>query len=238
MGLDEDLLLEECEAKFGIRISDASEVRTAGDLTDLVIRVLRQDGKLPSAQSCFGANHFYSLRRSLVSVGISRSLILPSATLGELLDSPRLVQKANLALHAHLGPVTVRSKRSKRTRAFVHAALCIGGGLWAMSASLQSGAAVFGAALLAVLVASLIHFVILYLTHGSRRVGSELVQPSSTIRELITKLVDNDLKFSDDSDEQMIWNQVRMIILGQQTVDFDKVVPSAKFGEDIELWWT
>ncbi len=105
-----------------------------------------------------------------------------------------------------------------------------------MSASVQSDAVVFGAALLAVLVASLIHFVILYLTHGSRRVGSELVEPSLTIRDLITKLVDNDLKFSDDSDEQMIWNQVRMIILGQQTVDFDKVVPSAKFGEDIELW--
>lgn len=82
---DEVDLLEECEALFGLTFSDADirELRTAGDLFDLLDR--EKGFSARRATACYSMKGFHRLRARFVEMGVERRII-PKTPLRLILD--------------------------------------------------------------------------------------------------------------------------------------------------------
>ncbi len=91
MGLDAIEIIVQVEDIFEITLPDAevSEVRTVGDLHELILRTLDARDEFGPGP-CMTAMAFYRLRRALVEVaGQNRQAIRPAAPLGSVLPSRR-----------------------------------------------------------------------------------------------------------------------------------------------------
>jgi hypothetical protein len=82
---DEIDLMEECEALFGVKFSDAhiQQVRTVGDLFDLLDKEKKFTDRRTTG--CYSFKGFYRLRRRLVEMGVERTLT-PKTLIRDILD--------------------------------------------------------------------------------------------------------------------------------------------------------
>lgn len=112
MGLDSVELVMECEDEFGITISDAEATvtTTPGQLTTLIVRLMRRDGVHAHETVCPTAKLFYALRRQLMAEGIPKHLIHPHARLREIFLTHRSIWRSRYTLLTHLG-VRIKNKK-------------------------------------------------------------------------------------------------------------------------------
>lgn len=233
MGLDGVELVMECEDEFGIRISDAeaTEVRTAGDLSRLVIRLLSGSGRLSTKQGCQSARLFNHFRKCLVESGVDRSLIKLACTLDELLPSPGDVRGAAYALRC-IGAETrsIRVDSVLRTRNAVVFGLA--GSIFLVPFTVLFVGFGWTGFSVVMWVSLFIGVVALLIRQKTR---SELVRPEQTVRALLVAMKEHleDVDFDDAENE--IWFRVQIIIAEQLGLSVDQVTPDADFIEDLGL---
>jgi len=234
MGLDGVELVMECEDEFGIKIpdADASLVFTPRQLTDMVIRLMRQQGELPPAHGCQSSRMFYRFRKCLTETCVGRDEVKPSTTLGKLLDTPDAVRAASEGLNL-IGAKTsvMQLDQLLRVRKSVVGGLIAAGVVVALIAfngdvGIVSGIVLISGALL--FISYMIYEVI-----GETR--SELMEPEQTVSGQIKHTIESGELYSDNADERAVWIKIRTIIAEQLGLSMDRVTPDADFVKDLGL---
>ncbi len=231
MGLDGVELVMECEDEFGITISDddATATTTPGQLTNLIIRLMRCDGVLHPRPTCPSAKLFYELRNAMTNAGIDRSRIKPSHQIGQVLTTPQEVRRSTYVLRTHVGDVTHRTMTDQVFR-FLAPALVI-----AISVPIFYFSTISLHALLIPLVCMVLVliFAIVLAMYSSQT--SELNDPNQTLSELIEQSISGVTPFDTNADELMIWLRVRTIVAEQLGASIDDVTPDADFVKDLGM---
>lgn len=231
MGLDGVELVMECEDEFGISIPDAeaSAVRTPGQLTRLVERLLQQDGRTASFRACPSAQLFYEMRRGLVAGGFARDRIRPDATLNEIFETPDRVRQG-----ARCPNPAVRIG-TERTAADLL--------VFGLLASLTAGIAAclmyatyshFGVTASATAFPPVLFVAVLTIASCWMR-RSRLAQPKLSLRILIDEQLDSSRSVGFDDEEALIWLKVRNIVAEQLGIAVADVTPDADFVRDLGL---
>lgn len=230
MGLDTVELVLEIEEAFDVSIPDdrASTMLTVGDVYEFLLQKTADPAL--SSHTCLTAAAFYDLRRQLRSLGLSHSSIRPKTKLDRVipligrrkywqalgsqmdLQFPSLQRPSWLAL---LNCILV---------AIVVSASFIGFAI----PSLMTG-------IIAAVVFGLISSAILWFV--TQPFAIYPVSSCSTIRDLVTSLVainHNTLatRYSTRNPTD-VWNTLQWIVAEQLGVDRSKVVPSARFVQDL-----
>ena len=230
MGLDTVELVLEIEEAFGISIPDdrASRMLTVGDVYEFILENTA-DSTLKSS-TCLSAAAFYDLRRYVRSLGLSPSEILPKTKLEHVipligrrtywktlssrmdLQFPRLERPSWLVL---LNCMLV---------AIVVSASFLG------FAARNVVAGIFAAVVFGVISSSLLVFL-------TQPFAIYPASTCSTIRDLVKKLVA--INYSTLSTRYStrnpsdVWNALQLIVAEQLGVDRSKVVPQARFVQDL-----
>lgn len=231
MGLDGVELVMECEQAFGIEIpdEDACKVRTPGQLTKLVIKLMRQDGRLISTSICPSANHFFELRRKLMADGFERDRIRPSSQLADILPTPVDVRRSDFTLRTHLGALTERTRADQLFRFLVPALA-----LLTLVPLVYYSATQHTLSVLAVIcVLSLFTVAFISAIYGGRR--SALSDPDRTLAQCIRNAAVQSIPFSDNPQEQMVWMRVRTIVAEQLGHTVNEVTHDADFVKDLGM---
>jgi len=231
MGLDGVELVMECEDEFGIIISDddATATTTPGQLTSLVIRLLRRDGSLHPPPACPSAKMFYELRKGLTKEGIERSRIKPSHQIGQVLTTPQEVRRSAYMLRTHIGNITHRTMTDQVFR-FLAPALVIATSVpifYFSTISLHAWSVPLVCMVLVLI------FVLVFAMYSSHT--SELIDPNQTLGELIEQSISSVTPFDTNTDELMIWLRVRTIVAEQLGASIDDVKPDADFVKDLGM---
>lgn len=240
MGLDSVELVLRIEDEFSISLPDdeVSNVKTVGDLYDLVLR------KLDVTPSCLSSKAFYRTRQAITDcLAVPRRSVRPSTDLGELLP-----EKSRNALWDQISGRTSlqfpRLRLPKRWRnrflaLSIAAAAMIVISIWIASRnwfdSSHEFASFLAAFVLCAVLAGLFSQIVIRFTP---HLANEL--PVTTVGELArTVLTLNHDEFAPPAPEdttlskEYVWTRIVGIFCDQLQVEPEEVVPTASIAQDL-----
>ena len=230
MGLDTVELVMEIEEVFDISIPDdsASKMLTVGDVYEFILKKTA-DSTLKS-NTCLTAAAFYELRRHLRSLDLSQKDIRPKTRLEHAIP---LIGRRNY-WQALSSPMDLRFPRLGRPswlallNCLLVANVVSASFLGFAQQSVATG--IFTAVVLGLSSSALLWFV-------TQPFAIYPASTCSTIRDLVTNLVAinyNTLatRYSTRNPTD-VWNTLQLIVAEQLGVDRSKVVPQARFVQDL-----